>query len=212
MFKRLCGWFCSSGELPGETGPMRLIVGLGNPGAAYAGTRHNAGFEVVDLLAGRLGADVRRKKFGGLVGECTTNGRRVVLVKPQEYMNRSGEVAATVVGFHKVSLSDLMVVADDLALEPGRIRMRAGGSAGGHNGLKDIIRRLGTEEFGRLRVGVGGQGAANTKDYVLSRPSKGEREAIEHGIAVAVEALSCWLDEGIDAAMSRYNVRKTEGD
>ncbi|MBE0535155.1 MAG: aminoacyl-tRNA hydrolase [Phycisphaerae bacterium] len=191
---------------------MRLIVGLGNPGAAYAGTRHNVGFEVVDKLAARFGTDVKRKKFGSLTGEFAAGGGKVVLLKPQEFMNRSGQAVATAVGFYKVPLQDVMVVTDDLALEPGRIRMRPSGSAGGHNGLKDIILRLGSEDFGRLRVGVGGPGGGNTKDYVLSRPARDEREAIESAIAAAVEALSCWLQEGIDAAMSKYNVRKSEND
>jgi peptidyl-tRNA hydrolase, PTH1 family len=209
LLERLCGLFSCPGGAAGETGPMRLIVGLGNPGASFSGTRHNVGSEAVDLLAGRFGEPIKRRKFGALTSELAAGGHKVVLLKPQEYMNRSGQAVATAMGFYKLSSSDLMVVTDDLALPPGRIRLRSSGSAGGHNGLKDIISRLGTEDFARLRVGVGGPGAANTKDYVLTRPPQEEREAIERAIPAAVDALVCWLEEGIEAAMSRYNVRKS---
>lgn len=212
FFGRLSELFKGAQEASCDMTETRLVVGLGNPGREYTGTRHNAGFEVVDLLAGRLGAEVNRKKFGGLFGECITGGRKVLLIKPQGYMNRSGQVVATVVGFYKLSLSDVMVVTDDTALEPGRIRIRAKGSAGGHNGLKDIIAKSGSEAFGRLRVGVGGPGGRDAKDYVLSRPPAEERQAIEKAIVLSVEALECWLAKGIDAAMNKYNVRQGEAE
>jgi len=207
LLERLCGWFSGSGESVCEAGQMRMIVGLGNPGAAYKGTRHNVGFETVDLLAARYGVEVKRRKFGALAGEFSAGCGKVLVMKPQQYMNRSGQAVATAAGFYKLSPSDLMVVTDDLALPPGRIRLRASGSAGGHNGLKDIIGRLGTEDFGRLRVGIGGPGVVNTKDYVLSRPAEEELEAMNGAVGAAVEALVCWLEEGIDAAMRKYNVR-----
>lgn len=183
----------------------KLIVGLGNPGLQYVGTRHNAGFEAVDVFAGRVGAEVRKKKFGGLFGECMIGDRKVLLLEPQSYMNRSGLAVATAMGFYKLSGSDVMVVTDDLALEPGRVRIRPKGSAGGHNGLKDIIARLGGADFGRLRIGVGGTGGRNTKDYVLSRPPADERGLIENAISISAEVLKCWIDEGIDTAMNKYN-------
>ncbi len=212
FFGRLSELFKGEQEASCGMAETRLIVGLGNPGREYACMRHNAGFEVVDLLAGRLGAEVNRKKFGGLFGECMAGGRKVLLIKPQGYMNRSGQVVVTVVGFYKLSLSDVMVVTDDMALEPGRIRIRAKGSAGGHNGLKDIIAKSGSEAFGRLRVGVGGPGGRDRADYVLSRPPVEERQAIEKAIALSVEALECWLEEGIAAAMNKYNVRQGEAE
>ena len=212
FFGRLCELFAGGREASCAMAETRLIVGLGNPGREYAGTRHNAGFEAVDLLAERLVADVKRKKFGGLLGECVVGDTKVLLVKPQGYMNRSGQVVATVLGFYKLSLSDVMVVTDDIALEPGRIRIRAKGSAGGHNGLKDIIAKSGSEAFGRLRVGVGGPGDRDRADYVLSRPPAEERRAIEKAIVLSAEALECWLAKGIDAAMNKYNVRQSEAE
>jgi len=205
---RLCGLLGGGRRARCCMMETRLIVGLGNPGREYAGTRHNAGFEVVDLLAWRLGTDIKRKKFGGLLGESVVGDKKVLLVKPQGYMNRSGQVVATVVGFYRLSLSDVMVVTDDMALDAGRIRIRARGSAGGHNGLKDIIARTGSEAFARLRVGIGAAGDMDARDYVLSRPPAGQREAIDRAIALSADALECWLTEGIDAAMNKYNVRQ----
>lgn len=184
---------------------MKLIVGLGNPGLQFVGTRHNAGFEAVDVFAGRIGAEVRKKKFGGLFGECMVGDSKVLFLEPQSYMNRSGQAVATALGFYKLSGCDVMVVTDDLALEPGRVRIRPKGSAGGHNGLKDIIARLGGEDFGRLRIGVGGPGGRNTKDYVLSRPPADERESIEKAISISAQVLKCWIDEGIEMAMNKFN-------
>jgi PTH1 family peptidyl-tRNA hydrolase len=198
------------GKAPCDMAEIRLIVGLGNPGAGYDRTRHNAGFEVVDLFAEQFGVDVKKKKFGGLFGECIIGDKKVFLLKPQSYMNRSGQAVATALGFYKLTGAEVMVVTDDLALAPGRIRIRAKGSAGGHNGLKDIIARLGGEEFTRLRVGVGGQGGQYTKDYVLSRPPADERQEIAMAVAASVAALDCWISKGIDAAMNRYNVRNND--
>ena len=208
LLERVLGWFSGSARPAGEAGPMRLIVGLGNPGAAYKGTRHNVGFEAVDLFAARYEAQIKRRNFGALTGEIAAGGQKILLMKPQEYMNRSGQAVATAAGFYKLASSDVMVVTDDMALSPGQIRLRASGSAGGHNGLKDIIGRLGTEDFGRLRIGIGGPGVVNTKDYVLTRPPAEDRDAIQRAISTAADALACWLGEGIDVAMSKYNVRK----
>ncbi len=189
---------------------VRMIAGLGNVGSEYTGTRHNVGFEVVDLLAGRLGVDVKKRKFGGLFGETVFGDRKLILLKPGKYMNRSGEVVATAVGFYKISLSNIIVVSDEMALEPGRIRIRSQGSAGGHNGLSDIISKLGSSDFARLRVGIGSAGGVAGADYVLSRPAAAERELIDKSIARSVEALECWLCDGIEEAMNRFNVRGNE--
>ena len=183
----------------------RLIVGLGNPGKEYARTRHNVGFAVVDSLADALGIEITAKKFGGLLGQGQFKDEKLILVKPQQYMNRSGQVVATVLGFYKLSLTDVMVVADDMALEPGVVRLRAKGSAGGHNGLADIIEKLGSEEFARLRVGIGKNAFPDARDYVLSEPSKEDKELIRQGIEKAHQALICWLTDGLEKAMNKFN-------
>ncbi len=192
--------FCGAGE-------MKMIIGLGNPGTEYKGTRHNAGFEVVDILARRLEVEVKKKKFGALFGDCITKGIKLILLKPQRYMNRSGHVVATAAGFYKLALKDIIVITDDMALAPGRIRIRAKGSAGGHNGLADVIERLGSDEFARLRVGIGKSAEQIGKDYVLSRPAAKDAELIEKAIEQAQQAAVCWVENGIDAAMNRFNVR-----
>jgi PTH1 family peptidyl-tRNA hydrolase len=188
-----------------EMAEVKIIVGLGNPGREYEGTRHNAGFEVVDLLADRLGIEIKKKKFGALFGEGFFDYKKVLLVKPQEYMNRSGQAVATVAGFYKVNNEDIIVVTDDLALEPGRIRLRAKGSAGGHNGLQDIISKIGSGEFARVRIGIGESGVIPTADYVLSRPSQADRALIKRARDRAKESVECWLRYGIDTAMNKYN-------
>ncbi len=190
----------------------RLIVGLGNPGAKYERTRHNAGFMVLDALAERLGVAIGRKAFGGRVAETTLGDRKLVLLKPQQFMNRSGHVTATAAGYYKIPPRDVMVVLDDLALPVGQIRLRAKGSAGGHNGLKDMIARLGTDAFARLRVGIDDAAQRDTVDYVLSRFDSDQQAAVEQAAARAVEALLCWAQDGIEAAMNRYNSRAVSGE
>jgi peptidyl-tRNA hydrolase, PTH1 family len=184
---------------------IKLIAGLGNPGREYARTRHNAGFAVVDSLAESLGIEVTARKFGGLVGHGEYKGKKLILVKPQQYMNLSGQVVATVVGFYKLAIADVMVVADDMALEPGVVRLRAKGSAGGHNGLADIIEKLGTSDFARLRVGIGKSVFPDARDYVLGEPTKEEKVLIAEGVQKAHQALLCWLTEGLEKAMNKFN-------
>jgi PTH1 family peptidyl-tRNA hydrolase len=183
----------------------KMIVGLGNPGKKYDRTRHNAGFESVDLFANRFGIDVDRKKFGALYGQGQVGDTKVIVLKPQEYMNLSGQVVATVVGFFKLPIENIIVVTDDVALEPGVIRLRKQGSAGGHNGLKDIIARLGTQEFCRLRIGVGSPEFQDRASFVLSKPNAEDREAIESGIKRSVEAIDCWMIAGAEMAMNKFN-------
>ena len=184
---------------------VKMVVGLGNPGAEFAGTRHNVGFDVVDLLAEKLGIDVRKKKFGARFGSGEFEGKKLILLKPQKFMNLSGQVVATAAGFYKLVLGDLIVVLDDMALEPGRIRIRAKGSAGGHNGLSDIIAKLGSDEFGRCRIGIGSSDEAVGRDYVLSRPTGEQATAIAEAVEKSAESVLCWLTDGIDAAMTKYN-------
>ena len=186
---------------------MKLIVGLGNPDNQYDQTRHNVGFMVVDALAERFGTRVRRKKFNALAEEIYAEDTKVVLLKPQQYMNRSGHAVATAAGFYKLTAADVLVVTDDMALDVGRLRIRAKGSAGGHNGLKDIIARLGSDDFSRLRVGIGDSGRMDAAAYVLSRFSADEREIIDKAVQMAVDAICCWLRDGVDLAMTRYNAK-----
>lgn len=186
---------------------IKMIIGLGNPGAEYKRARHNVGFMVVDFIGRRLNARwLRRRRFNGAIGraECP-EGQKLVLVKPLRYMNRSGEVVAAAANFYRVPLGGLLVVLDDVALEPGRIRLRPGGSAGGHKGLADIVEKLGSGEFARLRVGVGVAGQAATSEYVLGEPSAEQWQLVEPALDRAAEAALCWLRYGAQAAMSQFN-------
>jgi PTH1 family peptidyl-tRNA hydrolase len=193
-----------------EDASVKLIVGLGNPGPEYDQTRHNVGFMVLDALAGRFGTEIRRRKFNALTEEVADGPHKLLLLKPQQYMNRSGRAAADAAGFYKLSAEDILVVTDDLALDVGRLRLRPKGSAGGHNGLKDLIAALGTDAFARLRVGIGSRGSREAADYVLSRFSPDERTLIEQAVRTAVEAVLCWVREGSQAAMTRFNAKADE--
>jgi PTH1 family peptidyl-tRNA hydrolase len=184
---------------------IRMVVGLGNPGEEYVGTRHNMGFRVVDSLAEALKIEVRKKKFGAVYGQGEFEGKKLILLKPWRFMNRSGHVVATVAGFYELGAGDLLVITDDMALSPGRIRIRAKGTAGGHKGLADIVERLGTESVGRLRIGIGESRMEAAEDFVLDRPTDEERKLIEEGIEKAKEAVICWIENGIQAAMNEFN-------
>lgn len=183
---------------------MKLIVGLGNPGPQYAGTRHNIGFDTVDLLAKRWQIDLSVEKFHGWFGQGDVRGERVVLLKPTMYMNRSGRAVSGAGRFYKLSLEELLVVSDDLALPPGCLRLRSGGSAGGHKGLQDIIDRLGSDAWSRLRIGIGEATGAATQ-YVLSRFDEMEETVMERVRPRAADAVECWIESGIDLAMTRFN-------
>ena len=186
---------------------VRLIAGLGNPGKEYAGTRHNVGFEIIDILAQRLNVEVKQKKFGSLFGETVFEGRKLLLLKPQQYMNRSGQNVATVAGFYRLPVENILVVTDDMALEPGSIRLRAKGSSGGHNGLADIISKVGTNEFARLRVGIGQSGRSGTVGFVLGKPSAEDKKLISQSMETASMAVLSWVTDGIDNAMNKFNVK-----
>jgi len=187
-----------------------LIVGLGNPGKEYVNTRHNIGFQVLDSLAEALNVDVKKRKFGARFGLADFSDKKLILLKPWQFMNRSGQAVATAAGFYKLGVSDLLVVLDDMALEPGRIRIRSKGSAGGHNGLADIIEKLGTDNFGRLRIGIGQSGRENAVNFVLDRPNEAERVLLNEAIEKAREAVLCWIEHGFDATMNKYNTDKKE--
>lgn len=185
---------------------MRVVCGLGNPGEEYRFTRHNVGFRVVDLLADRWGLSRGRVRDGAASLEVALEEPmgRVLLVKPLRFVNRSGTpLRAAVRKANADPESDLLVVADDVDLPLGRIRLRREGSAGGHNGLRDIIEALGTDQFARLRVGIGRDG--DTVDHVLSTFARGEQELAGEAIAAAADAVETWLREGIEAAMTRFN-------
>lgn len=186
---------------------MYIIVGLGNPGREYAHTRHNVGFDTIDVLADTYRIDVDNKKFKGLYGKGIIEGQRVVLVKPQTYMNLSGECVREVTDFFKVDeTSELIVIYDDISLEPGQLRVRKKGSAGGHNGIKNIISHLGTQEFLRVKVGVGEKPKGyDLADYVLGHFSKEERADVEDAMKRASDAVVSLMTEGADAAMNAYN-------
>jgi PTH1 family peptidyl-tRNA hydrolase len=184
---------------------VRAVIGLGNPGKRYDGTRHNVGFDVIDKLAGDLGADVTRRRFNARIGETVCDGERVVLVKPQTFMNDSGRSAQGVVAWYKLGLDELLVVCDDLDIEFGTLRLRRKGSSGGHNGLKSIARTLGSTEFPRLRIGVGRPRPDEAIDFVLSRFASAEREAIDEAVDRAAEAARSWVIDGMDASMNRFN-------
>lgn len=186
---------------------MKLVVGLGNPGRKYAGTRHNIGFEVVGELARRhSGGAAPRRDFEAELWEVLIGGMRVLLAAPQTYMNLSGRSVRRVVDFYKLPLEALLVVCDDMNLPPGRLRLRAAGSAGGQKGLKNIIDQLGSEEFGRLRVGIGPPPAGiDGADYVLMRVPAGERAVLEEAVPAAADGVEAWIRKGAVAAMNDVN-------
>ena len=186
---------------------MKLIVGLGNPGPEYDRTRHNVGFEVVDSLARRYAAgETARGRFHAVTVEGFVEGEKVLLLKPTTYMNRSGQSVSEAMRFYKLEpATDLLVVVDDLALPCGQIRLRPGGSDGGHNGLRDIRSKLGTAEYARLRIGIDPPGAIPQKDYVLGKFRPDQRELVEEALATSVDAAATWARAGIEHAMNTFN-------
>lgn len=185
---------------------MYLIAGLGNPGREYEATRHNAGFRVVDRLAEKIGCEVGTRKFLGFTGSGMLGGEKVLLLKPQTYMNNSGESVRAAADFYKLAPEQVIVVYDDISLDVGGVRVRAQGSAGGHNGMKSIIAHLGTEAYPRVRVGIGNKPPRmDLADYVLGRFTKAEEEEIEKAAAAAAEAVELLIAKGAQTAMNRYN-------
>lgn len=185
---------------------IKMVVGLGNPGAEYVDTRHNSGFKVIDSLAETLRTRLTRRRFGARFGLVEFEDKKLILLKPWQFMNQSGQAVATAMGFYRLGADDLLVVTDDMALQPGRIRIRAGGSAGGHNGLADVIDKLGTSQFARLRVGIGQSTDELAVDYVLDRPTETEAPLLDEAIARARDAVICWVESGTEMAMNQFNM------
>lgn len=183
---------------------MKLVVGLGNPGRQYAGTRHNVGFAVVDALAAGRGGGPFRGRFQAQVAELTDAGLSLLLVKPETYMNLSGQSVRQFMDFYKLAAVDLLVVCDDFALPLGKLRVRARGTHGGHNGLRNIQEHLGSTEYARLRVGVGGP-KDDAIDHVLGRFRPSERPVIEDAVLEAAQAVVVWAHQGVEACMNRFN-------
>lgn len=185
---------------------MKLIVGLGNPGPEYARTRHNAGFMVLDRLATRHAITGIKTKFHAGMLEGSIAGQRAALLEPMTFMNRSGLTVGEATVFYKTELEDLLIVVDDVAIPTGKIRLRKDGGAGGHNGLSDIERALGTKAYHRLRIGIDSPpGRMPLHDYVLGKFSESQMEALTPAIERACDAIECWIREGIDTAMNRFN-------
>jgi PTH1 family peptidyl-tRNA hydrolase len=185
---------------------VKLIVGLGNPGKEYESTRHNVGFRVVDLLGRRWNIELLTEKFHAWFGSGEIADERIVLLKPTTFMNRSGQAVLAAGKFYQLELADLLIICDDVALDPGRLRIRKKGSAGGHNGLTDIIQRIGSDAFCRLRIGIGNAPGAVRTSHVLGRFAENEAELMDQTIARAADAVETWARQGADTAMNRFNV------
>jgi len=191
---------------------MYIIVGLGNPGPKYAGTRHNVGFDTIDMLAEANNISMLESKHKALVGKGYIAGEKVILAKPVTFMNLSGESVRQLIDYYKVDEEDnLIVIYDDISLEPGQLRIRKKGSAGGHNGIKNIIAHLGHDTFMRVKVGVGEKPKGyDLADYVLGHFSKEEEKIMIESFKNAAEAVVVMMKEGADAAMNQYNVKKSK--
>lgn len=191
---------------------MYIIAGLGNPSKEYEGTRHNAGFQVIDRIAEKYNISVDAKKHRALIGKGMIAGQKVILAKPQTFMNLSGESIRSLLDYYKIDEeNELIIIYDDISLEPGQIRIRAKGSAGGHNGIKNIIQHLGGQVFPRIKVGVGEKPPKmDLADYVLGHFSKEEKEQMDEGYEHAMHALELMLMGEISEAMNEYNRKKKE--
>jgi len=190
-----------------SSGCAYLIVGLGNPGSKYWNTRHNVGYAALDALASQLGVQVNRVKFQGLIAQASIGGKKVVLLKPTTYMNLSGQSVGAAARFYKVPPERILVLNDDISLEPGRLRVRKKGSAGGHNGLKSIISSLGSEEFPRIKIGVGAKPHPDydLADWVLGTFPLSQREEMEETYRRAAEAAQVLILQGPEAAANQFN-------
>jgi PTH1 family peptidyl-tRNA hydrolase len=197
----------SPGKLAGAVAlaTIKLVIGLGNPGSKYQGTRHNIGFELVDRLARGGSPASFSSKFDGQLAETEIDYRRVLLFKPETFMNLSGRAVGQAVRFYKLPLEDLLVVCDDLSLPVGKLRLRPAGSDGGQKGLRDIASHLGSDQFPRLRIGIGDNEDLDAADYVLSRFRSAEKSVIDDALILASQAVAVWVTQGIDTAMNRFN-------
>ena len=206
-------YFCVKGSVPmffkrsGGSGIQWLVVGLGNPGAKYESTRHNMGFLVVDKLAQNEKLKFNKLRFKAWTATWEVSGEKVLLMKPQTYMNLSGEAVGQAARFYKIPADHVLVISDDIALPAGKLRIRAGGSAGGHNGLKNIIQHLGTDRFPRIKVGVGSpqQAEHDIADWVTGKPMGEDQKVIIEALDKAVAAIPVLIGQGVDRAMNRFN-------
>ena len=191
----------------GNGGYQWLLVCLGNPGREYEETRHNIGFLTADELERREGVKINKLRYRALTGEVRAGGQRVLVLKPQTYMNLSGESVKLAGGFYKIPPDHVLVVSDDVALPLGKLRIRAGGSAGGHNGLKNIIAHLGTDQFPRIRVGVGAPEHPDHEmiDWVIGKFSPAEKKVVDEAVSRALDAVLCVIERGVNEAQNRYN-------
>ena len=191
----------------GKKSETWLIVGLGNPGREYEKTRHNCGFRAIDLLAEKLNCKVDKGKFQGLYGQTTYQGRKLLLLKPLTYMNLSGRSVLQLSAYFQIPPQRIIVLFDDISLEPGRLRIRADGSAGGHNGIKSIISEVGSQDFPRVKIGVGGKAhpEQDLADHVLSTFSASEEKALTSALERSAEAALCIIDHGIPETANRFN-------
>ena len=184
---------------------MKLIVGLGNPGIEYNNTRHNIGFMVIDRLLERYNHDKLKDKFGGLYTEVVIDNEKVMLLKPQKYINLSGEVIKKFVDYYKVDINDILIINDDLDLEIGNFKLKPTGSSAGHNGLKNIELMLGTQDYKRLKIGISNNKNIDTKDYVLGKISKEEKEKIDEVIDISMNIIDDYIKLSFTELMSKYN-------
>ena len=188
---------------------MFLIVGLGNPERKYEGTRHNVGFEAIDAISKKFGIDVNQKEHKGIVGKGMINGHKVILAKPLTYMNLSGECVYPLTEYYDIDpTAELLVLSDDISLSTGNIRVRKKGSAGGHNGLKNIIHLVGTNEFPRVRIGVGECENGDLVSHVLGRYNAEDREKVDSSMDKVIGAVELFLEGDLDSAMNKYNVKE----
>ena len=191
----------------GRSNEAWLIAGLGNPGKEYEKTRHNCGFRAIDILAQKLGCKVDKGKFQGLYGQVNYGGNKLLLLKPLTYMNLSGKSVLQLSAYFHIPPQRIIVLFDDISLEPGRLRIRGDGSAGGHNGIKSIIAELGSQDFPRVKIGVGGKinPEQNLADHVLSAFSATEEKALQSALERTADAALCIIDKGVPEAANRYN-------
>ena len=179
---------------------MKLIIGLGNPGKEYINTRHNVGFMAIDRLCSSF-----KEKFNGLYGEVIINGEKVMLLKPLSYMNLSGEVVIKYIDYYNIDIDDILVICDDLDMDVGRIRLRSKGSSGGHNGLKNIILHLGTDNFKRLKIGISNKKDMDTKDYVLGKFSNNDKKLIDNSLDKINDIVVDFVNISFEQLMNKYN-------
>ena len=184
---------------------MKLIVGLGNPGLEYNNTRHNVGFMAIDKLSEYLSIEINKNKFDGLYGEGIINNEKIILLKPQKYMNLSGEVIKKYIDFYKIDIQDLLIINDDLDLPVGKIKIKYKGSCGGHNGLRNIEQNLNTSEYKRIKIGISNNKLFDTKDYVLGKFNKEDLDIIHQTIDIIPQIFDDYIKNSFDKVMSKYN-------